>query len=365
MREGLVVPQRRDGVDWFSAGDAEVLRSGLRLLELGFPLPDLLALAKRHHDATRAIANDAVELFDEYVRRPLRDEPLTDDERAERLVEAFRTLLPTVTALANQHFRNTLLEVAQEHLESVGGTADPTSPTHATTRRTTTRWRTAAVTVLGPHGALPRGDEKRRSVEAMFDRVAPTYERTNRVISLGLDRRWRETAMVTLGLARNSRVLDVACGTGDFCRDLADTGHLAVGIDVSAGMLAAAHTAAPLVRGDVVALPSPDGAFDGVTCGFALRNFVALDVVLRECARVLRRGGRFVALDATVPTNPVMRFGNALWFRGAVPCSDGCSRATPTRTGTSRSRPRTFRRADALMDDARATPASATSTSGC
>jgi len=122
VREGLVVPQQRDGVDRFSAGDVEVLRSGLRLLELGFPLPELLALAKRHHEATRAIANDAVELFDEHVRRPLRDEPLSDDERAERLVTAFRTLLPTVTALASQHFRNTLLEVAQEHLESVGDT---------------------------------------------------------------------------------------------------------------------------------------------------------------------------------------------------------------------------------------------------
>jgi demethylmenaquinone methyltransferase/2-methoxy-6-polyprenyl-1,4-benzoquinol methylase len=175
------------------------------------------------------------------------------------------------------------------------------------------------VTLLGPHGALPRGDEKRRSVEAMFDRVAPTYERTNRVISLGLDRRWRDTAMVTLGLARGSRVLDVACGTGDFCRDLADGGHHAIGVDFSAGMLAAAHTGAPLVRADAAHLPIPDGVFDGVTCGFALRNFVELDVVLRECARVLRRGGRFVALDATVPTNPVMRAGNAVWFRGAVP----------------------------------------------
>jgi DNA-binding transcriptional MerR regulator len=123
VREGLVVPLRRDDTDRFSAGDADVLRAGLRLLELGFPLPDLLALARRHHEATRAIADDAVELFDEHVRRPLRDEPLTDAERAERLVAAFRTLLPTVTALVSQHFRNTLLEVAQEHLEAVG-TAD-------------------------------------------------------------------------------------------------------------------------------------------------------------------------------------------------------------------------------------------------
>ena len=175
------------------------------------------------------------------------------------------------------------------------------------------------MSVLGPDGALPQGDEKRRTVQAMFDRVAPTYERTNRVISLGLDRRWRDTAIVTLGLTRGSRVLDIACGTGDFCRDLADAGHHAVGVDFSAGMLAAAHTAAPLVRADASTLPIPDAAFDGVTCGFALRNFVELDVVLRECARVLRRGGRFVAVDATVPTNRLVRAGNTVWFRGAVP----------------------------------------------
>jgi DNA-binding transcriptional MerR regulator len=120
VREGLVVPQQRDGRTGFAAADADVLRSGLQLLELGLPLADLLELAKRHHVATRAIADDAVELFDEHVRRPLRNEPIGDDEKAERLVDAFRTLLPTVTTLVAHHFRSTLLEVAQEHLESVG-----------------------------------------------------------------------------------------------------------------------------------------------------------------------------------------------------------------------------------------------------
>ena len=100
-----------------------MLRAGLRLLEAGFPLPDLLALARRHHDATRAIAGDAVEMFDEHVRRPLQRADLSDDEKAERLVDAFRTLLPTVTTLVAHHFRSVLLEVAQEHLEAVG---DPT-----------------------------------------------------------------------------------------------------------------------------------------------------------------------------------------------------------------------------------------------
>jgi DNA-binding transcriptional MerR regulator len=120
VHEGLLVPQIRDGRSGYTLDDVDVLRAGLRLLEAGFPLNDLLALARRHHDATRSIAGDAVKMFDEHVRRPLQGSDLADDEKAERLVEAFRTLLPTVTTLVAHHFRSVLLEVAQEHLESVG-----------------------------------------------------------------------------------------------------------------------------------------------------------------------------------------------------------------------------------------------------
>jgi DNA-binding transcriptional MerR regulator len=120
VREGLIAPQPRDGRSGFTEADVDVIRNGIRLLEAGFPLPDLLALARRHHDATRAVAADAVEMFDEHVRRPLLGSDLDDDERSRRLVEAFRTLLPTVTNLVANHFRGVLLEVAQEHLEAVG-----------------------------------------------------------------------------------------------------------------------------------------------------------------------------------------------------------------------------------------------------
>lgn len=175
------------------------------------------------------------------------------------------------------------------------------------------------VGVLGPGGALPQGDTKHHAVQAMFDRLAPSYERMNRVISLGQDRRWRRHAVDALALARGSLVLDLACGTADLCRDLEAHGHRALGVDYSEGMLRNARTSAPLVRGDAAALPFPPGSIDGVICGFALRNFVDLDVVLGECARVLRPGGRFAALDAAVPDHAVMRAGNAVWFRGAVP----------------------------------------------
>jgi DNA-binding transcriptional MerR regulator len=123
-REGLLVPHRRDGTDRYASSDVELVAAGLRLLEAGLPLAELLALARRHHEMTRAIAEDAVAMFDVHVREPLREADLSDDEKARQLVDAFRTLLPTATSLVAQHFRTVLLEVAQEHFESVGEPAE-------------------------------------------------------------------------------------------------------------------------------------------------------------------------------------------------------------------------------------------------
>ena len=123
-REGLLVPRLHDGVPCYTSADVEIVAAGLRLLEAGFPLPDLLALARDHHSATRDIAQTAVTMFDEHVRAPLRGSDLDADARAERLVDAFRVLLPAVTALVAHHFRRTLLQVAQEHLEAVGEPAE-------------------------------------------------------------------------------------------------------------------------------------------------------------------------------------------------------------------------------------------------
>ena len=124
VAEGLLVPQRRDEVEMFSADDVELVAAGLRLLGAGLPLTELLSLARRQHEMTRSIAEDAVTMFDEHVRAPLQDAAMSDSDRADALVEAFRTLLPTVTSLVAQHFRGVLLEVAQEHLESVGAPAE-------------------------------------------------------------------------------------------------------------------------------------------------------------------------------------------------------------------------------------------------
>ena len=119
-REGLLLPRIHDGSECYTAADVAIVQQGLALLERGLPLPELLALARDHNAATREVAEQAVALFDEHVRQPLRSADLPDDEKAEELVAAFRVLLPTITALVAHHFRRVLLAVAQEHLEQVG-----------------------------------------------------------------------------------------------------------------------------------------------------------------------------------------------------------------------------------------------------
>jgi DNA-binding transcriptional MerR regulator len=124
VREGLLVPRLRDGEARYTTDDVRIVSAGLRLLQAGLPLPGLLDLARRHHVAVRDVAAHAVELFDEAVRQPLRVAELPEAEKAERLVEAFRLLLPAVSELVAHHFRRVLLQVAQEHLEAVGHPAE-------------------------------------------------------------------------------------------------------------------------------------------------------------------------------------------------------------------------------------------------
>jgi demethylmenaquinone methyltransferase/2-methoxy-6-polyprenyl-1,4-benzoquinol methylase len=171
--------------------------------------------------------------------------------------------------------------------------------------------------------ALPDAEHKAEAVEAMFDRIAPRYDRLNRLLTFRLDVGWRRTTVASLALAPGARVLDIACGTGDLCRDLAAAGLVPIGIDFSAGMLASARTSAALVRADALRLPVADRAVDGITCGFALRNFVALDPFLAECARVLRPGGRVALLDVAEPENALLRAGHTLYFRKIVPFVGG------------------------------------------
>ncbi len=166
---------------------------------------------------------------------------------------------------------------------------------------------------------LPQGDEKRDAVRDMFDAIAPRYDLVNRVMTFRLDVRWRRQAVRALALPAGSLVLDLASGTGDLCVDLQHAGYRPISIDLSAGMLRADHSGAPRVQADIVRLPVPDGVADGATCGFALRNLVALEPFFAELARVVRPGGRIALLDVGVPPNRVVRWGHSVYFGRVVP----------------------------------------------
>lgn len=167
--------------------------------------------------------------------------------------------------------------------------------------------------------SLPEGADKAAMVQSMFDAIAPRYDLVNRIMTFRLDVRWRRRAVRDLALPAGSRVLDLASGTGDLCVDMRRAGLEPVSMDLSFGMLSNDTSGAPRAQADILRLPVPDGAVDGIMCGFALRNLVDLDVFFCECARAIRPGGRVALLDVGVPHNPLVRFGNNIYFGKVVP----------------------------------------------
>jgi len=166
---------------------------------------------------------------------------------------------------------------------------------------------------------LPEGEQKVQAVRQMFDAIAPRYDLVNRIMTFRLDVRWRRTAVRQLALPPGSTVIDLASGTGDLCVDLERAGHRPLSFDLSFGMLAADHSGSPRAQADILHLPLPDRSVDGATCGFALRNLRELPPFFTELARVIRPGGRIALLDVGVPHNPVIRWGNGIYFGKVVP----------------------------------------------
>jgi demethylmenaquinone methyltransferase/2-methoxy-6-polyprenyl-1,4-benzoquinol methylase len=173
-----------------------------------------------------------------------------------------------------------------------------------------------------PSAAARSGRLEERQVRAMFDRIARVYDRMNRVMTAGLDARWRERAADLAAVRPGDRALDVATGTGELALSLARRGAAVVGTDFSEAMLERARAKGGPVEwawADALALPFADGEFDAATVGFGARNFADLDRGLGEMARVVRPGGRVVVLEITTPHRPPLSTFFRLWFDRVVP----------------------------------------------
>lgn len=158
------------------------------------------------------------------------------------------------------------------------------------------------------------------SVRGMFDRIAPVYDAMNRVMTVGLDRRWRKLAVSEV-VWPGDRVLDACCGTGDLAVEGERRGGRVVGLDFSERMLERARKksgAIEWVQGDALALPFGEGEFDAATVGFGVRNLADLEGGLRELARVLKPGGKLAVLEITRPRG-ILRPFFRLWFDVVVP----------------------------------------------
>lgn len=165
----------------------------------------------------------------------------------------------------------------------------------------------------------PYGEgSKQEQIRRMFDKIAPSYDRLNHALSLGIDRRWRRTAVDALGIHQPQQILDIATGTGDFALLLAKRikpQHI-IGADISEGMMAIGRekvkeeglqNVISFQYEDCMQLSFPDGSFDAVTSSYGVRNFQNLDKGLQEMQRVLRPGGHLLIVELTPPPSFPMK----------------------------------------------------------
>ncbi len=175
---------------------------------------------------------------------------------------------------------------------------------------------------------LPPIEQKAAYVERMFARIAPGYDRMNRLMTFGLDQGWRKIVVDSVAPISNGRVLDVGTGTGDFLPMLAEwvPNGVTVGVDFCVPMMVEGlpkinnlSQRVSFSAGDALHLPFASDSFDAITTGFAMRNVVDIDQALREMYRVARPGGVMACLEVARPKLWLLRLGHKIYFEGVVP----------------------------------------------
>ena len=175
---------------------------------------------------------------------------------------------------------------------------------------------------------------KKEGIRRLFDNIASDYDRLNHILSLNIDKGWRKKAVrEVVDIKRPLKVLDVACGTGDFTIEIAKKvvgGSEVVGVDISQGMMdigkgkiRKAGVSAEMSVADCEALPYAENTFDRVAVGFGVRNFEHLGLGLSEMYRVLKQDGKLVVLELSIPSNSFVKFFYLLYFQKILPAVGG------------------------------------------
>lgn len=170
---------------------------------------------------------------------------------------------------------------------------------------------------------------KKEQVTQMFDTISNNYDNLNRVISFGIDIKWRNRVVAILKNKKPKNILDIATGTGDLAISLIKTGaDKIIGLDISPGMLEVGEKKVSkkkledvieMVLGDSEKLPFEKDTFDAITVAFGVRNFENLELGLSEIYRVLKPSGTFVVLETSVPTQTPFKQGYGLYTKYMLP----------------------------------------------
>ena len=170
---------------------------------------------------------------------------------------------------------------------------------------------------------------KKQQIAKMFDTISNEYDDLNRVISFGIDIKWRKKVVQIISKKKPTNVLDIATGTGDLAINLTQTdASQIIGLDISEGMLDVGRkkiakkqldNTIEMVVGDSENLPFDDNSFDAITVAFGVRNFEHLEIGLAEILRVLKPKGLFVVLETSVPVNFPFKQGYYIYIKVLLP----------------------------------------------